>query len=394
MAGQLARARLVGGRLLWLPDPEAGLGRLVDTADGRLLAEVPADGVRDALLDGGELLVRRGDGALCCFDLARAAQRWSAAGSSPALAVAGDGVWSLDAADRLQILDRANGKQRRQFGDLGAVQAAVRAGDGPAAMLVVHHAPEAGIHALTALEAAGGAQRWTLRLPPAVELLALAADGDGVAAVAADRDAVGDGEAAWFRLDRAGEVTGWVRLPRDPVGSRLEFLAGGVLLAGSDDIAVLPGTAPAAPPAPLPCPELGAAITAAAVAALPLQTLGGTRWAVARSGERLVAVAAGEDLQLRLADSGLAIDGAGAELRLRAEGDPVLRHRAEPPGGAWKVAAHGRGDGGLRWAVLTPPPARKPGQPLAVRAAGGGAAEGAGAPWWLVARWRPLQGSP
>lgn len=387
---QLARARLVHPALLWLPDPEAGIGRLVDAATGRLLAELPADSARPPLLAGDDLLVARGERTLACYDLSRGALRWNASGSSPAVAVEGDAVYCLDAADRLRILDRVSGAVRREQQELGQVLAVHRAGSS----LFLHHAPEAGAHAISAIAAAGGAVRWVLRLPPGVEVVATAPDGEGLALVAADRDAAGDGEAVYVRLDADGHPRSWCRLDQDPVLARPQFLAGGVLQAWPEGIAVRPGASLASPPR-LTCADLPAdLLPGAALAGAAWRTCGEVRWTLARRAGRLLLAARGGELRVRLGDPGQAIDQAGGELRLRPDGEPGLRWRQVPALGAWRVAAAGTAEGGVRWVELEPPPGRQAGQPLALRVSAGEAVDGAVGPWWLMDGWIPVLGAP
>jgi hypothetical protein len=382
-AGALSRARIIGEKLLWLPDAAHARGDLIELATGAQLASVPCEGEQPPLIDGFDCFTRRADAKACCWDLGNGRLRWCTQADISSIVLArGDAVYAIRQDGVLIVLDRASGKERRAWGDWTGVSALGISGDRLYLKVRARDREEVAAITLT-----GGTVAWEQPLPARAETQAFLPSALGLSLV--ERE----GDAGWvLTLGPDGAPS---RI--DQAGAEHQFfpLTEGVLDAGPDGMRVSRAKLPPVPPTlPSAIAAEGADLTAIAKETLPAlrwQECGGCSYALARSHGSLLVFMRGErDLALHLGDAGMAIDCLGQVLTFSpSDGSP----RFDPGEGGWRLGDHaklGTDHGDALVARLDPPADRIPNQPLSVRAEVGADSDGPATPWWLSAVWRTV----
>jgi outer membrane protein assembly factor BamB len=360
------------GRTLWMP-AAGGDGLLLDPLTGAELAIIPAVATdTPAVISGDSIAVRHTDDRVGVWDLARGRLRCRTASPARPLALRQDAILVLDARGRPQVFDSSTGALRRNLSDAPAETWAV------GERLAVLALAGAERRSLVGIALDGLVLRWSLDLPPGLEIESLVIGPSGPLA------RLREGTRTWaLQLDEAGvpvAVGGW---NAEATGEAVP-LARGALLATPGEMRIqLPGLPPA--PAALRCGVLDAArpLREAVHAALPglaWSSEAGPALALLRHGVQLVILVRSDqpETTLRVVDPGgaVAVDAA----------------RALITGGSTKLTIPGGWTLGERWTLpgtpaiavstWTPLPSRASGSPLAVLLD-----ERAGAPWWLLAGW-------
>jgi outer membrane protein assembly factor BamB len=397
-ASELDQVHLLDGGLLWLPDRLHHEGRLLSTADGQVVARLPAAGDKVPVVSGWDCCARMGDGTLVCWDLGSGRERWRGPVNVQAvLAIDGDDIVVVGDDWRLGLVDRLSGKPRRTIGSWTSLQPDWLIG---ADRIFVHARAQAGGDVVAAVARAGGAVLWEQPLPARCDLQRLVPGPDGgVCAVLRAGD-----QAAVVAFSNQGKVAqAWA------VGTARDAwlpLPGGLLDLGADGLSALPATAvpPRAPlpaqPLPLMPEDLAAAVPALAAHAA-WQTCGpDAAYALARGRAGVVVLArTTTTLTVHLADAGPALDQGGlAVVFAAADGGGVRLQPGDTSG--WRLAgiavmpAGADGSAPVLAAALAPPPERIAPLPLAARGDSGGASDCPGTPPWLLQAWRPVVTAP
>lgn len=368
-ADLLAQARAIG-RCLWLPGG-SGEAVLLDPSDGRELARLPASGDEPPVIASTTLAARCPDGRVSLWDIAAGRLLGRSADPARVLALRAEGLLALDGRGRPVVLDTRNGAVRRVLVDAPAEMSAIGASN---AFLTLAGAERRSICAV-ALD--GLVQRWSLELPPGLEVESLRPTRDGVLAI------LRESTRSWgLSLDARGvpvAVAGWAS---DPGGDATP-LGDAVLVVEAKNVRVVrPGLAK--PPPPVRCTVLDQAkpLRQAAAAGTPAWSQpSGAALAVARHGIHLVIAVrtAGAEHVLRLGDAG----GTISLDTVRAMIAPGGLRLAIP--GAWTLAEQWTTPdpgGPIVWSAWAPLPSRAPGSPVAVLLD-----EHADQPWWLAGGW-------
>jgi hypothetical protein len=372
----LAQARPIG-RCLWLHGGGSE-AVLLDPADGRELARLPAASDEPPVLASSILAARNSDGRLSLWDLANGRLLGRSAEPARVLALREEGLLALDERNRPVVLDTRNGAVRRILVDAPVEQSAIGSN---LAYLTLAGAERRGLCAI-ALD--GLVQSWSLELPPGLEVEALRPARDGLLAV------LREGSRSWaLTLDARGTpvaVTSW---PSDTGGDATP-LAGTTLVVEARALRVVTNGL-AKPPAPVRCTVLDQAkpLREAAATGTPAWSQpSGPAVALARHGIHLVIAVrtAGSEHVLRLGDAGgtISLDA------VRAMVAPGGLRLATP--GAWTMSEQWTTpdpDGPIVWSAWAPLPSRAPGSPVAVLLD-----EHAGQPWWLAGSWQNVLDPP
>ncbi len=360
------------GRTLWMP-AAGGDGLLLDPATGAELAIIPAVATdTPAVISGDSLAVRHTDDRVGVWDLARGRLRCRTASPARPLALRQDAILVLDARGRPQVFDSSTGALRRNLSDAPAEAWAV--GERMAVLALAG----AERRSLVGIALDGLVVRWSLDLPPGLEIESLVVGPSGPLV------RLREGTRTWaLQIDEAGvpvAVGGW---PAEAAGDAVP-LARGALLATPGEVRIqLPGLPPA--PEGLRCAALDASrpLREAVAEALPRvawSATSGPALALLRHGVQLVIVVRSDrpETTLRLVDpaGAVAVDAAraliaGGATRLTIPGGWTLGER-------WTVP----GSPAIAVSTWTPLPSRAPGSPLAVLLD-----ERAGVPWWLLGGW-------
>lgn len=380
-ADLLGRATLVGG-CVWSPGA-SGDAAILDPRTGSEIARIPATAGEEPVLDGGVLAVRSADGRIAVWDLGSGRLRSRTADPGRPLALRGDAMLCLDARGRPSVVEQQTGAQRRSLADMPVEAHCANASTVHVAMAGAER------RTLAAIAVDGMVLRWSIDLPPGLEVESLAPAGDGLLAV------LREGTRTWaLSLDARGIPVATAGWPSDAGGSAIACGAGAVIL---DRQAGLRALVPAEPPQQpaLRCQQLDRAmpLREAFAAALPQLAWsdGGTpAVALARHDLHLVVAvrSGGADHALRLCDSG----GPIANDASRAIAGPGGTRLAIP--GSWSLAQHWTvadpaGGQPLAVSAWAPLPSRAPGAPVAILAG-----EREGLPWWLAAAWNRVADPP
>ncbi len=391
LANWLESSIPVSAGALLLIDASNGQARLIDMATGETLYLLPCDGTAGAILEQSDLVVRSPDGKLACWDLGHGRLRWrSDKIMDRPLAINGDAVYATNDRKQLVILDRANGQQRRLYGDWAAIDAASIAGG---RLFANVRRTETG-RALVGVALAGGAVLWERQLPRGVEVRSFQASPAGVACVLAESQKP---SALCLAID--GKVGAALSLSDN---QDIHPVTGGVLVNGVKGLAML-NAAPVAPPPPLPC-VLAAnkdSLANTAQAVLPQlqwQNVGKAAYAVARLDRSLLIFARlppeVEALEVRLGDAGPEIDALNQVVVFQRQRVARLNDSSD----GWRDAGKQKlpADNNI-WLSVTrvdPSLGRTPGTGVQLRASALGISDGPAAPWWLRRAWRTLAESP
>lgn len=377
-ADLLAQGRALGG-CVWAP-AAGGDAAILDAATGVEIARIPATAGEDPVADGVRLAVRGADGRIAAWDLGGGRLLSRSADPGRPLAIRGDALLALDLRGRPAVIDLQTGAVRRALADM-PVEAHCVAG-------ATVHVSMAGAErrALAAIAIDGMVLRWSVDLPPGLEVESLQPAGDGALAV------LREGTRTWaLLLDGRGDPTasrGWAS---DPGGGALACAGGGIVLDRSGTMSALLPAAPPVQPA-LRCAALDRArpLRDAWASALP-----GLAWtpagdggalAIARHDLHLVVAVRGGEQALRLCDTG----GPIANDATRALAGPRGTRLAIP--GSWSLAEQwvvDSPDGPIAVSAWAPLPSRAPGAPVSVLLG-----ERDGLPWWLAAAWNRVADPP
>ncbi len=374
-ADLLAQATTLG-RCLWLPTA-TGEGVLLDPVDGRELARVPADSEELPVLGASTLAVRGPDKRIAVWDLATGRLRSRSTDPARAVALRSDSLLALDQRAHPVVLDAQSGAVRRVLADAPVELSAIGGGIAVLALAGAEH------RSLAAIDLDGLVQRWTLQLPPGLEVEALRPAADGLVAI------LREGTRTWgLSINGRGQPTAVAGWNSDP-GGDASPLGSAMLVIEDRSLRVQPPGLPD-PPAALRCTTLDPArpLRQSATDGLIWSQPDGAALAVARHGIHLVVAVrcAGDEHVLRLADAG----GTTSLDAVRAMVAPGGLRLAIP--GSWTLAEQwtsAGSDGPVVWSAWAPSPSRAPGSPLAVQLDGH-----AGLPWWLAAGWRRVLDAP
>lgn len=375
-ADLLARAAILG-RCLWLAG-DKGEGVLLDATTGSELARLPAgDGPDPPALGEGLLAVRERDGRIAVWDLGQGRLRCRSAEPARPLAVRGDNLLAIDARGRPTVLDVQTGAGRRNLSEATVELHAL----GEAQALLALAAPDRRSLAAVALDGLG--LRWSLDLPPGLEIEALRPSGDGLVAV------LREGVRTWALLIDAGGVPRATAAWQTEAGGDVLPLGPTALVSATTGLQPL-RAAPGGVPSTLRCTALDAAIPmrealAAALPSLAFSAPEGPALALARHGPHLLVAVRNPTpgtLPLRLADLGgpIALDVSRANLTPRGT-------RVTVPG-SWNLIGQWQA-GEIACSAWLPLPSRAPGAPVAVLLG-----EPDGQPWWLTAHWLRVADPP
>ena len=397
LAGQapaLRDARLIGGRLLWLPDLGHDQSQLVDGLTGVVLAYLPIDSAQAPLLLGSDLFARQDDGTLSCWDVGLGRLRWKVPGIARLAAAQGDTIWAVNTTGQLVSLDRFAGTTRRLYGDwVGVVDgrvaldvtspasptAAAHGGD----RLYLHVTPTATTHALVCMSLAGGAVLWQQALPADIAGIEPTTEGVGCLLAGTRIEGVPPEPAVALAFDLQGNIVRVAELAGDPGLAQVRFLVGGLLLSEASGLRATPAEVPASPK-PI------ASTTADDPALLNWQTAGSARYALepkapGKSYDLWVDTTT-EDLRIRIGQLGPVVDQNGFLLTFPGNPDavPVLPD-------ILNAEAQAAVDGHRRWRVRIPATIfARSGLPWQIRAATASGSDCPPAPWWLRNAWRTV----
>jgi hypothetical protein len=350
-----------------------GDGLLLDPATGAELAIIPAVATdTPAVISGDSIAVRHTDDRVGVWDLARGRLRCRTAAPARPLALRQDAILVLDARGRPQVFDGSTGALRRNLSEAPAETWAV------GERLAVLALAGAERRSLVGIALDGLVLRWSLDLPPGLEIESLVVGASGPLA------RLREGTRTWaLQLDEAGipvAVGGW---NAEATGEAVPLARGALLSTPGEMRIQLPGLPPA--PGALRCAVLDATkpLREAVGEALPRlawSAEAGPALALVRHGAQLVVLvrSAQPETTLRVVDpaGAVAVDAA----------------RALVTGGTTKLTIPGGWTLGERWTIpgspaiavstWTPLPSRATGSPLAVLLD-----EHAGVPWWLLGGW-------
>ncbi len=385
-APSLRDARLIGGRILWLPDLGHDQSQLVDALNGVVLACLPIDSAQAPVLMGSDLFARQDDGTLSCWDLGFGRLRWKIPGIARLAAAQGDTLWAVNTTGQLVSLDRFSGAIRRLYGDwVGVIdgRVALGAADHGGDRLYLHVTPTATTHALVCLSLAGGAILWQQRLPADIAGIEPTADGVGCLLAGTRSEGVPPEPAVAMAFDLQGSIVRVAELVGEPGMAQVRFLHGGLLLAEGTGLRATPATVPAAGQ-PL------ASRAAADPAQLNWQAVGSARYALEPAsegrGHNLWVEVSSDDLRVRLGQLGPVVDQDGLLLSFPASPDAA----PELPD-TLTAEAQSTTDGHRRWRVRIPGVIfARGGLPWQIRATTTTSVDGAAAPWWLRSVWRTV----
>ena len=390
LAGQapaLRDARLIGGRLLWLPDLGHYQSQLVDSLTGVVLAYLPIDSSQAPVLLGSDLFARQDDGTLSCWDLGLGRLRWKVPGIARLSAAQGDTIWAVNTTGQLVSLDRFSGTARRLYGDwVGVIEGRVAQGkttDPGSDRLYLHVTPTATTHALVCLSLAGGAILWQQVLPADIAGIEPTAEGVGCLLAGTRIEGVPPEPAVALAFDLQGTIVRVAELAGDPGLAQVRFLVGGLLLAEGHGLRATPAVVPGAP-------QPVASVTTDDPARLNWQTAGSARYALESKatgrGYDLWVDTTTEDLRIRIGQLGPVVDQDGFLLTFPGNPDavPVLPD-------ALSAEAQATVDGHRRWRVRIPATIfARSGLPWQIRAATASGSDCPAAPWWLRTTWRTI----
>jgi outer membrane protein assembly factor BamB len=385
-APALRDARLIDGRMLWLPDLGHDQSQLVDALNGVVLANLPIDSPQAPLLMGADLYARQDDSTLSCWDLGFGRLRWKVPGIARLAAAQGDTIWAVNTTGQMVSLDRYSGTVRRLYGEwVGVIdgRVALASADQGGDRLYLHVTPTATTHALVCLSLAGGAILWQQRLPADIAGIEPTAEGVGCLLAGTRSEGLPPEPAVALAFDRQGAIARVAELAGDPGLAQVRFLPGGLLLAEAAGLRATPATVP----------EAGkpvASRTAADPAQLNWQTAGSARYALEPASEghgHLLWVEVGsEDLRVRIGQLGPVVDQDGLLLTFPAnpEAAPKLPE-------SLTSEAQSTTEGHRRWRVRIPGVIfPRGGLPWQIRAETASGSDGAAAPWWLRSVWRTV----
>ena len=377
----LAQASMLG-RCLWMPTA-VGDGVVLDPANGAELARVPAADGEPPALSGSLLAVRSADERIAIWDLATGRLRCRTVDPARTLTLRSDALLALDTRNRPVVIDIQNGSIRRVLYDAPCEAQSISADQ---AFLAVAGADR---RTILAIDLDGCVTRWSLDLPPGLEIEALRpAGGNGLLAV------LREGTRTWgLLLDDRGmptAVTGW---PTEPGGDATPLGTSAVIVDGSN-IRILTPAPSVAPPA-LACVKLDPAkpVRTAMNEVLPKLAWQGTQGpsiAAAKHGPLLILALRGlvGDTPLRLADASgpIAMDAS------RSMVSPGGTRLAVP--GGWSLAEHWTipdpsGGPSIAMSAWAPLPSHAPGTPVVVLMG-----DHPTQPWWLASNWTRITDAP
>jgi holo-[acyl-carrier protein] synthase len=289
-------------------------------------------------------------------------------------------VFVFNENNQLVMLDRANGRLRRLFGDWVTVEGTLVDDD----RLCLHVRREDRSQSLVLISLPSGTMQWERRLPHGLEVHQLVLSPDSFGCI------LGDGQQDDLLMIGNAPARS-VRPARCAANESVVATAGNALASGPDGLRVLPTLQPA-PGASLPCVEAvdGASLAEIAAATLPKlrwQGIGKGAYALARLHGALLVFArveaAGDPVEVRIGDGEPAIELLGSDHPV-----PDARHAAagaqwlvggriapapeqgsrKPPGWAWCVWRLRRP--GCRPPACSSAPRAGP-RPMAARAPGG-----------------------
>ena len=395
-APALRDARLIGGRLLWLPDLGHDQSQLVDSLTGVVLAFLPIDSSQAPVLLGSDLFARQDDGTLSCWDLGLGRLRWKVPGIARLAAAQGDTVWAVNTTGQLVSLDRFAGTIRRLYGDwVGVVDGRVALGSTTASpagspgsdhggdRLYLHVTPTATTHALACLSLSGGAILWQQILPADIAGIEPTSDGVGCLLAGTRIEGVPPQPAVALAFDLQGTIVRVAELVGDPGLAQVRFLAGGLLLAEATGLRATPALVPAAPK------PVASAITDDP-ALLNWQMAGSARYALESKatgrGYDLWVETTTEDLRIRIGQLGPVVDQDGLLLTFpgNPDSEPTLPE-------VLSAEAQATVEGHHRWRVRIPAAVfARSGLPWQIRATTASGSDCPAAPWWLRLAWRTI----
>lgn len=388
LAHWLENALPLSAGALLLAEAAHGQARVIDVSSGETLFLLPCDAEAGGILERTDLVVNSPDGRLACWDLAQGRLRWrSDKPMSRPLAVNGDNVYALTDRKQLVVLDRANGQQRRLYGDWAALDETATAGG---RLFANVRRRETG-RALISVALAGGTVLWERPLPRGSEVRSFHVTAAGVACVLAEPTQ----KPTILGLGVDGAVSAALTLPEDQT---IRPLSGGVLVSGTKGLEVLVAST-VAPPPPLPIATATAkeSLIATAQAVVPnlnWQAVGPAAYAVARLDRSLLLFARlppeVETLDLRVGDAGPEIDVFSQSITFQRH--RVARFNSATEG--WRAAGTQKlpAENNVWLSVMRidPPVGRTPGTGVQVRASTAQHSDGPEAPWWLRRAWRTL----
>jgi hypothetical protein len=385
------QVHVLGNGLLWLPEDGRNRIILVDITTGKTRFVLPEDISATPLLNDVDCLSLGDDNRLSCWDIGFARLRWrSEQAFGRLLAVRGDSVFVFNENNQLVMLDRANGRQRRLFGDWVTVEGTLVDDD----RLCLHVRREDRSQSLVQISLPSGTIQWERRLPHGLEVHQLVMSPDGFGCK------IGDGQQDdLLMMNAAGEIRQACSLRAN---ESIIATAGNALASGPEGLRVLPSLLPSPGPA-LPCVEAAvgpgpAEIAAATLPKLHWQGIGKGAYALARDHGALLVFArveaAGDPIEVRIGDGEPAIELLGQTILFQMRGTQL------PAPNGWLTVGSplrlNKADDASWLGVvrLEAPPTRLPTAGLLIRAASGTATDGGNGPWWLHQGWRPVVFGP
>ncbi len=376
----LDHASLVGGRLLWLADPERGRGEIVDPHSGQTIASMPCEGEAPPVFDGCDAFARQGDLTVSCYDLASGHQRWRSARTlSVVLAAQSDAVYGITQEGDLAVIDRASGAVRRTFPGWSSVAPIGVVGDNLYLQLRDHDTD-----AVADVSLGSGTVLWQQLMPAHAEVQSMWPSSSGLTLLTRD------GDSLWvLHLEQNGAIAGVAHVGPEH-DHEYSPLAKGLLDCGSERLQVVPLAMPPEPPQmPAATSDGGQDIATAALALAPKLAwtdLGdGKGIALAHAGDGLLVFVKGDgDVVARIGAAGPVIDSVGMMLTFSAA-DVTFDHG----GSDWRMIGQARlSEHGPLVARIDPPLGHPPLGALRIHVDVGGGHEAA--PHWLMSSWQTV----
>ena len=375
----LREAKVIGDKLLWLPDVGHDLGLLVEALSGRILARLPMDATQAPVLLDSDLYARQDDGTLSCWDLGYGRLRWKIPGIARIAAAHGDTLWVVNATGQLVSLDRFSGSVRRLYGEwVGVINGRV-AGD----RLFLHVTPTATEHALVCLTLSGGTVAWQQNLPGDIARIEPAGEAVGCVLAGTRIEGQPPTPAVALAFGPAGELVRLAELGGDAGAAQVRFLNGGLLLAEADGLRAQTAVIP---PAPSPVRQVPEAELVAALA-----PAGSARYAVSSlpgQGLTMLVEVRHEDAVVRLGRLGPFAEIERAEA-LRVVLPTDLASQPTAPAGI-AIDSQPAPDGTRRWRLTALGGAGPVTAPWQVRVDTASGSDCPPAPWWLRQTWRTV----
>jgi len=385
----LDQLSVLGQGALLISDPTHGLFRILDLTSGEIIFSVSGDAGMRPLLHGTDLFLRTPAGTLACWDLGAGRLRWrNDIAIHTLVAARGDAVFVLDDRKRLHVLDRANGTNRRQYGDWALIDQAISHGEG----LTINGRRSDGDRMVAAISLPAGAPLWERTLPRGTEIREFHASAQGALVVLAEPNQ----RPSVLALGTDGAITAARYLGDQDV---VQPAGNGFLIHSALALTGVPAglDLPMSPVLPVPQITAGPSLLATVQAVLPTvewQTVGDGSYAVLGSGRSRIILArlplGVETMHFRLASGSAPIDITNQLLVVQRQ--RVARFNDLDEG--WRLNASQRiptADKTYLLAVqLDPPLGQAPGIAIQIRASAGETIDGPEVPWWLRRSWRPL----